>query len=420
MRGTFWALSPRTALKTTSRDRIYGVSATLPQHDGSPARPDHTPFDPVSASLRGTGRSAADKLEEPFACPGCAWPLRVSAPSRDLAPGATWPRSGSWRISTTCARSATPVEDALHAAGDLFDVPARYTCIETLLEEQKPDVFFVLLPTDGQTVAALAGIAHGCHIVTEIPYGLTLDMGDAIDRAAGAKGLKWEVAENVWLWPNERLKQKIAREGVLGRLTHARLRYPAGSYHGLNAVRAILDSRPRRATGYAQAVEVPPYKNYGGGDETARWWESGVIEFENDVACIYEMPTAPGAASGMNWDIEGLNGYLSGGELTLYNPAGRETYPIREIYEEVDGERVLARVQVDTDPPVAWDNPYKPYRVSSQDDVAKAAILESLHTAVTRDTDPQYGAAGGRLDYEMWVALRESADTGGRLGRYPA
>ena len=262
-------------------------------------------------------------------------------------------------------------------------------------------------------MAALAGVAHGCHIVTEIPYALTLDMGDAIDRAAGAKGLKWEVAENVWLWPNERLKQKIAREGVLGRLTHARLRYPAGSYHGLNAVRAILDSRPRRAMGYAQAVEVPPYKNYGGGDETARWWESGVIEFENDVACIYEMPTAPGAASGMNWDIEGLNGYLSGGELTLYNPAGRETYPIREIYEEVDGERVLARVQVDTDPPVAWDNPYKPYRVSSQDDVAKAAILESLHTAVTRNTKPQYGAAGGRLDFEMWVAVRESADTGG-------
>ena len=304
-------------------------------------------------------------------------------------------------------------EDALHAAGELFDVPARYTGIETLLEEQKPDVFFVLLPTDGQTVAALAGVAHGCHIVTEIPYALTLDMGDAIDRAAGAKGLKWEVAENVWLWPNERLKQKIAREGVLGRLTHARLRYPAGSYHGLNAVRAILDSRPRRAMGYAQAVEVPPYKNYGGGDETARWWESGVIEFENDVACIYEMPTAPGAASGMNWDIEGLNGYLSGGELTLYNPAGRETYPIREIYEEVDGERVLAKVQVDTDPPVAWDNPYKPYRVSSQDDVAKAAILESLHTAVTRNTNPQYGAAGGRLDFEMWVAVRESADTGG-------
>ncbi len=309
-------------------------------------------------------------------------------------------------------------EEALHAAGELFDVSARYTCIETLLREQRPDVFFVLLPTDGQTVAALAGIEYGCHIITEIPYALTLDMGDAIDRAASAKGLKWEMAENVWLWPNERLKQKIARAGVLGKLTHASLRYPAGSYHGLNAIRTILNSKPRRATGYAQAVEVPPFKNYGGGDETTRWWESGVIEFENDVACIYEMPSTPGANPGMNWDIEGVNGYLSGEALTLYETGGR-TYPIREIHEEVDGERILASVQVDTDPPIVWKNPYKQYKVSSQDDVAKAAILESLHTAVTRNTIPQYGADGGRLDYEMWVALRESAETGGGWVDFP-
>ncbi|MDE2997822.1 MAG: Gfo/Idh/MocA family oxidoreductase [Gemmatimonadota bacterium] len=302
---------------------------------------------------------------------------------------------------------------ALRTAGELFDVPARYTRIETLLKEQKPDVFLVLLPTDGQTVAALAGIDHGCHVITEIPYALTLDMGDAIAREAGEKGLKWEVAENVWLWPNERLKQKIARAGVMGKLTHARLRYPAGSYHGLNAVRMILDSKPRRARGYAQAVEVPPYQNYGGGDETTRWWESGVIEFENDVACIYEMPTAPGAASGMNWDIEAVNGYLSGNELTLYGSGARNTHPIREIHEEVDGERVLTRVQVDTDPPIAWENPYRQYGVSGQDDVAKAAIMESLYTAVTRNASPRYGAEGGRLDYETWVALRESAETGG-------
>ena len=310
-------------------------------------------------------------------------------------------------------------EDALHAAGGLFDVSARYTCMESLLEEQRPDVFFVLLPTDGQTVAALAGIEYGCHIITEIPYALTLDIGDAIDSAASAKGLKWEVAENVWLWPNERLKQSITQAGILGKLTHARLRYPAGSYHGLNAVRTILHSKPRRAMGYARAIDVPPYKNYGGGDETTRWWESGVIEFENDVACIYEMPTTPGASPGMNWDIEGVNGYLSGEELTLYHNGQHRTYPIREIHEEVDGEQILARVQVDTDPPIAWENPYKQFKISSQDDVAKAAILESLHSSVTRNTSPQYGAAGGRLDFAMWVALRESAETGGGWVDFP-
>ena len=47
--------------------------------------------------------------------------------------------------------------------------------------------------------------------------------------------------------------------------------------------------------------------------------------------------------------------------------------------------------------------------------MAKAAILESLHTAVTQDAEPVYGVAGGRVDYEMWVALRESA---GRQGQW--
>jgi predicted dehydrogenase len=306
-------------------------------------------------------------------------------------------------------------ESALKTAGATYGVDALYSNVETMLTQEKPDALFVLVPTDGQTVVALNAIRHGCHLITEIPYALTLSMGDAIHRAAQEKGLKWEVAENVWLWPKERLKQKIVREGLLGQLTHARLSYPAGSYHGLNAIRMILGLAPTRAQGYAQATEVTPYKNYGGGDETRRWWESGIIEFENDVSCVYEMPTSPGARGGFHWDIEGKDGYLSDDDLVLYNDGNQGSYAIKEEYEEIGGEQVLSAVSVDTNPVVRWENPYREYLVSGADDVAKAAILESLHTAVTQDTEPIYGMAGGRLDYEMWVAVRESA---GREGQW--
>lgn len=306
-------------------------------------------------------------------------------------------------------------ESALTAAGENFGVTALYTDVEKMLTNEKPDVLFVLVPTDGQTVVALSAIRHWCHLITEIPYALTLGMGDAIHRAAEEKGLKWEIAENVWLWPKERLKQEIVQQGLLGDLNLARLSYPAGSYHGLNAIRKILNLAPLRAQGYAQAPEVRPYRNYGGGEETRRWWESGIVEFENDVSCIYEMPTSPGAKRGFHWDIEGKDGYLSNDDLVLYGNGKEESYTIQEEYEEIGGKRVLSAVSVATDPIVRWENPYKPYGVSGADDVAKAAILESLHTAVTQDAEPVYGVAGGRVDYEMWVALRESA---GRQGQW--
>ncbi len=302
-------------------------------------------------------------------------------------------------------------EASLQAAGDLLGVKARYTDFEVMLWEEKPDVVFVLVPTDGQTVLALTAVSHGCHIITEIPYALTLSLGDAITEACREKGVVWEVAENVWQWPQEGLKQKIVREGLLGKITHARLWYAAGSYHGINGIRMILGREARRAMGYAQAVDVPPYENYGDQPETTRWWESGTIEFEGDVTCLYEMPPSPGARSS-HWEVEGMEGYLSDSELVLYQDGKRASYPFRDIYEEIDGERVLAAVKVDTDPPVVWENPFKQQKVSEKDDVAKAAILNSLHRAVTAGVEPEYGAANARRDMELWIAMRESGERG--------
>ncbi len=300
-------------------------------------------------------------------------------------------------------------EASLQAAGDLFGVEARYTDFEAMLREEKPDVVFVLVPTDGQTVQALTAVDHGCHIMTEIPYALTLAMGDAVAEACREKGVVWEVAENVWRWPQEQLKQQIVREGLLGKITHARLWYAAGSYHGINGVRMILGKEAVRAMGYAQAVDVPPYENYGDQPETTRWWESGTIEFEDDIVCLYEMPPSPGAR-GSHWEIEGVEGYLSGSELVLYRDGQRVSYPFQEDYEEIDGERVLAAVRVDTDPPVVWENPFKQQKVSATDDVAKAAILNSLHRAVTEGVEPEYGAANARRDMDLWIAMRESGE----------
>ena len=316
--------------------------------------------------------------------------------------------------------------EALRTAGDLFGVEKRYDNVTEMLRAETPDVVFVLVPTDGQIVVALAAVEHGCHLITEIPYGDTLAHGDFLSRACEERNLCWEIAENVWRWPHERLKRLIVEQGLLGTLNHARLWYASGSYHGFNGVRKALGLDPRRVLGYAQELQVPAYATYGGGRQTTRWWESAVVEHEGDVTCLYEMP--PSGARGSHWDIEGTGGYLSGNgttadELVLYRDGKAARYPFVDVHEQAGDQKVLTAVRVDTDPPVVWENPFAGHGIggglSAHDDVAKASILTSLHRAVTEGRAPEYGAGEARRDLEVWIGARESALQGSRWLELP-
>ncbi|HIE28959.1 TPA: Gfo/Idh/MocA family oxidoreductase [Candidatus Poribacteria bacterium] len=294
------------------------------------------------------------------------------------------------------------------AAAEKYDVKGRYTKVEEMLIAEKPDVLFCLTPTDSLNVMALTAASHKINVITEIPIAIALPVADAIIQKCRENGVKYEIAENVWRWPHEQLKQKIIEIGLLGDLTHARLCYTSGSYHGFNAIRMLLGSEAKRVLGYAGEVPVLPYISYGGGQETTSKWESGIIEFQNGVLCLYEMPPRGGPRSS-SWDIEGTHGYLSGNELVLYRNGERVHYPIQSVNTEVDGEQVLDCVRVDTEPPIVWENPFKKYKVSETDEIAKASILYSMYRAVTEDIEPEYGATNARADLELWIALRESA-----------
>ena len=313
-----------------------------------------------------------------------------------------------YSICAICDRNQKSLEEA----GAQFQVACRYSNFEKMLFIEKPDVVFVLVPTDGQIVFALTAARQKCHLITEIPYSLTLDFGDAVAEACDQNGVKWEIAENVWHWPNEQLKQKIVRKGLLGKITHARLWYKSGSYHGFNAIRMILNSEPTQVLGFAKELDMQSYDSYGGQQESKIWWENGVIEFENDVTCLYESSSASGKW-GNHWEIEGTEGYLSGNELVLHSD--RTTYPFEETYDQIGGERVLAAIGIGQSTsssnfdPILWENPFKQYGISAADDVAKASILYSLHQAVTTGTNLEYGQRHARRDMELWITLRKSA-----------
>ncbi|MGQ9610338.1 MAG: Gfo/Idh/MocA family protein [bacterium] len=304
-----------------------------------------------------------------------------------------------YKLCAICDKNEQRGKEALKAHG----AESLYTEVETMLEKEKPDVFFALTPTDSLSLMTIMAAEHKVNIIREIPIAITRQIAEAIIQACKDNNVKLEIAENVWMWPHERLKKKIIESGLLGDILHTRLWYTSGAYHGFNAIRMLLGKEAKRVSGYIGKVKVPEYITYGGEPTTIRIWESAIIEFEDGITCLFEHPI-PGARNNF-WDIEGTKGYLSGNELVLHN---KGNYNIKHIYEETNGKQVLDHVRVDTDPPIIWENPYKQYGISETDEVAKASILCSMHKALTENTDLEYGAMNALRDLELCVAVHES------------
>jgi predicted dehydrogenase len=317
-----------------------------------------------------------------------------------------------YELAALCDRDA----DALRQVADEHGVKPRHADARALLDSEKFDVVLSMAPKDSHIVIALSAARRGAHVITEIPVALTRRYAEAIARVCRENGVLWEVAEQVWLWPKERLKRRAIESGLIGRATHARLWYQTGQYHGFSAIRALLGAEAARVLGYCGEVETGPYVAYGGEPETTLKWDSAVVEFAGGAVCLFEKPprifpfshrTFP-----VGWQVEGPAGHWDRDRLTLYGPNESRTYDIREHYAERDGERVLDHVRVETDPPLLYENPFKGYRIGSPDDVAKASILLSFHEAVTQGGRPQYGVENGLRDYEICLAVRESARLG--------
>ncbi len=315
-----------------------------------------------------------------------------------------------YELAAICDRSP----DVLAQVGAQYGVPGQYADVRALYADMQPDVVLSLAPKDSHIVMALTAARRGCHVITEIPVALTRRHARAIEETCRENGVLWEVAEQVWLWPKERLKRQIINAGLLGDVTHARLWYQTGQYHGFSGIRALVGAPAARVLGYCGEVATEPYVAYGGEPENSLKWDSGVIEFANGVACLFEKPPRifPHLPFPTGWQIEGTKGNLDRDAFVQYTEGRSQPYPIEEHYLACNGDKVLESLSVATDPPVVWRNPYAHYGIGSPDDAAKADILTSFHRAITEGGQPQYGVEGGLRDYELCLAVRESADRG--------
>ena len=323
------------------------------------------------------------------------------------------------RVEALCQLVGVCDVDANRAAavGAEFGVPG-YDNLDRMLTEAKPELLYVITPPDSHHAGVELAGRRGVHVISETPIATTLSLADAMIASARRHGIVLEVSENVWRWPNERLKRKIVESGLIGEVTQVHLWYYSGSYHGISSARNLVGSNPVRVRGYSRETPLPAHGDRLGRSHTSGHYEHGLIEFANGAVCVYQYPIFPHYRN--YWDVIGSEGAIVGTELILVRDGERQVLPIRQEIDNSSGTPALVRVYVETEPEISWENPYRDLPIGAgADDIGRADIFAVTRQAILDGTEPAYGAALARNDQEVLIALRESARLDGAWVNLP-
>jgi predicted dehydrogenase len=319
-----------------------------------------------------------------------------------------------------------------------------YTDLYKLIQDTAPDIGVISVNYHANGEVGLMAVQAGLHILLETPIAHKLCEADAIIAAAEERGLKIEIAEQFHRRPLEQIKLKLIEAGVFGRVHTAFNDFAGHGYHGVSVLRSYLgfDAVPVQVTGSVKRYDLAPHWSRLAGTRDARTeiQEHGIIEFESGQVGIFHW-TDVGYDSALRWwrssrflAERGMGITVGVGldvqeRLSFLSPGGEAPHfiTLERRWERVDGGALVAMIAHTGDPDipiVRWDNPFCPTHQGHgaqwhDDEIGVAGCLLSLVNAVRNDTDPTYGPHQGRLDQELILALRMSAQDGGRPVKLP-
>ena len=322
------------------------------------------------------------------------------------------------------------------AAAARFGAPG-FSDAGEMMDTAKPDL--VVLTVSQRDLPGLVKLAadRGIHVATETPLSATLPGADLLIETARKGGIKLENFEQCWRWPREQLKRNALASGALGQIVQARCYTFVAPYHAMGVYLKMVGSHVRQVVGYGRDLPVCPRPKAGGRD--TRNWTIAALEFENGVSGVFEMKVRQPYLTGhdfTNCAADCTQGHIVHDEIYILKDAAapkaggvhRETgnlmhYPIQERWEEIKGRRILTKAWIDTDPEVAWENPYRQYAPEpvypNSDDYGRLEEYISYHRAIVNDTEPEYGTAEARHNIEVMIAACHSAGLGSQALTLP-
>jgi predicted dehydrogenase len=323
-------------------------------------------------------------------------------------------------------------EAKVGAASDKFGAPP-FTSYEKMMDVAKPDVVTLTVSQRLFDEMQSAAADRGIHVATETPMANTLPEADAMIRRAEEKGIKYENFEQSWRWPRERLKQRLLKSGVMGDMVQARCFSWVAPYHAIGVLLKLVDAHVTTVVGYGRPLPTCPAPE-GGRD---RNWVLAGLEFENGVSGIFERKIRQPYITGhdfTNCSVDCTRGHILHDAIYIAKDAitpkqggafeeVRNVYhfPIQEEDTVINGRPVPSRCWIDTDPVIAWENPFPQYAPepayegrSSGDDIARIEEYLDWHRAVTENVEPGYTVREARHNIEVQIAAYESARQGSR------
>ena len=285
----------------------------------------------------------------------------------------------------------------------------------------------------------LMAVEHGLHVLLETPIAHNLGEADEIIAAAEATNLKVEVAEQFHRRPLQQLILALLESGLFGRVFTAFNDYAGHGYHGISVLRSYLgfDARPLRVVGASGQFELAAHwsRLAGTRGQRSERQEHGIIEFEEGRLGIFHWSDVAYDSALRWWRssrflAENGMGVIIGVEpdvdarLTLLAPGGEAPRPIiiERRYQRNDGGPLIAMVAHTGDPAepiVRWDNPFAEVAQWHDDEIGVAGSIMSLVEAIRWDRAPTYGPRQARLDQELTLAIRHSAERGGQPVNLP-
>ena len=296
-----------------------------------------------------------------------------------------------------------------------------YTNVRDLVAHEELDVVDITVPGVAHHAIGCFMADAGVHILCETPITVTLPTADLMIEHAKANNVKLEIAENYYRAPRERFLSKVIEADVIGEVARIYRIFYEGGHHGMSMLRLRAGGEPKSVLGITQTSPVIPIIDRMKRDHTSERWSLGFIEFDNNATALMVYSNVIHARSlgrgqtGIS-QIDGSKGTIVGEDIyvtpadELQSGAKGVAYRPKRTTIDVDGTNVIDNISLELpEQIVTWENPLKNYPLS-EGQIAVADELLSIATAVLNDTEPEYGAALGRQDQEMNIAMNESGN----------
>jgi predicted dehydrogenase len=305
-----------------------------------------------------------------------------------------------------------------------------YTSVHDLVDKEKLDVADVVVPGEGHHPVSCFLSSAGVNQVVETPIAMTRQTADLMIKAAKEAKVKLEVAENYYRVPLARLKRKVLDSGVIGQTSRIYRLLHEGGYHGMSMLRILAGGNPTSVIGLSHVTPVIPHTDRMKRRHERENWSMSFLEFDNGVGAIMMYSNVVHAGSlgrkqtGVD-EVDATAGAIVDDKVYVVPQKDLETgakgiavVPTRKT-ETVEGVEVLREISYALpDGTIAWENPFAKYPLS-EGQVSVADELVSIADAVRQNREPAYGAAAGRLDQEMNLAVGASVQSNRQTLTFP-